>query len=271
MAAKKSLALPDFSSDPVGFSGRTGTLAGSSAVGGRSALTHHCVRAPDRGRKFRCTVPNRDPRLFRAVEPADQIAPIFARSRRPTSGHRTVGQKSNLYREVPRKIHIFATPTGRTVPKNLVARMTSLRQLLGEKWVDQNVALADISSARVGFVGRRENFGRKFGRRVGRRDRPTTGSARRSVEENFSAPCPIAIRDFSPTRAPPTRVDQNRCAIDECTGGTYFITSLALPHSGAVWRLTAPTSASNEHRAVRCRINDHSFVVAPRYVWKCHR
>ncbi len=63
----------------------------------------------------------------------DRIAKIPARSHCPNRRPRLVGQKSNPYRDHPREIYIFETPTARTVPKILVARMTQLRRPGGRK------------------------------------------------------------------------------------------------------------------------------------------
>jgi hypothetical protein len=150
-----------------------------------------------------------------------------------------VGQKSNPYRDVPRKIYIFATPTARTVPEILVARMTLLRQPGGGNGGPKFSRLPtlrplgsdlsvgpelwqEVPPSAVGFPSGRHfvhssrscRSVREFWPEVWPADRlggigPTSESAHRLVEENFGARCPVAIRDFF---AAPHPIDQNRRA-----------------------------------------------------------
>jgi hypothetical protein len=136
--------------------------------------------------------------FFRAVESAGGIVKIFARSHCPIGDRRMVGRNSDPYRDVPRKIHIFATPTGRTVPEILVARMTLLRQPGGRKSAGQksHAEVPAFLSDPVELVGRTEISAGSLAGSVGGIGPPVSPRAGWR-KRKFGARYPNAIRDFS--------------------------------------------------------------------------
>jgi hypothetical protein len=126
---------------------------------------------------------------------------------------------------------------------------------------------ADISSTRVGVVGRCENFGRKFGPPTdsagsGPPVSPPTGWWKKISVHGARSRSVI----FSPRRTRSTKIGARRSGGMVREGvesrrvykwGTYFIYEYLCPGravapSGASWRRRAQ---ANEHRAVRRRIN----------------
>jgi hypothetical protein len=155
-------------------------------------------------RKFGARCPSAIGDFFARLSPPTESR-NFRRARTvPSVTMGPVGQKSNPYRDSPRKIHLFETPTGRTVPGILVARMRLWSKSRGENGRPKFPRFRPVWSDQVGFVGRTGTLAGSLADQGRSADRPTTGSTRRMLERHFGARCPNAIRDFFARLGPPT-------------------------------------------------------------------